>query len=59
MIFLKEFDKDLRSFLEKCIRENEDKARKVYTSVNEVQRQVLVKGHYMEYISSFLKECGF
>lgn len=59
MYFSKKFDKDLRKFLEKCYQEEMGRERKMYTSVNEVQRQVLVKGHYMLYISEFLKTCGF
>ncbi|RMZ99026.1 39S ribosomal mitochondrial [Brachionus plicatilis] len=53
------FDEDLRNYVEKCIEKNEDKKLTIYSQVNEVQRQVMVKGHYQDYISKFLIECGF
>lgn len=54
-----QFDKDLRNFIEKCIEQYENEKLTIYSQVNEVQRQVIVKGHHQEYISKFLIECGF
>jgi hypothetical protein len=49
----------LRSYIEKRLVKDENKELKIYSQVNELQRQVLVKGHYEEYVSDFFKECGF
>ena len=56
---LKQFDRDLRAFIEQSISKNENRTLKIYSQVNELQRQVVVKGHYQEYISQFFKQCGF
>ncbi|CAF0949137.1 unnamed protein product [Brachionus calyciflorus] len=54
-----QFDKDLRKFIEECLEKYENKKQTVYTQVNEVQRQVVVKGHHQEYVNKFFIECGF
>lgn len=54
-----QFDKDLRNYIEQCIEKYEGKKLNVYSQVNEVQRQVVVKGHYQEYVNKFFIECGF
>ena len=59
IFFLKQFDADLRKFIQESLEKYEDKKLSIYSQVNEVQRQVLVKGHYHEYISKFFIECGF
>jgi hypothetical protein len=61
MIFFyqKQFDKDLRNYIQNCLEKNENKKLVIYSQVNEIQRNVVVKGHYQEYISNFLIECGF
>ena len=53
------FDKDLRAFIQKSVAIAENKKLNIYSQVNEVQRQVLVKGHYQEYINNFFLHCGF
>jgi hypothetical protein len=49
----------LRAFIEKRLEENEQTKLKIYSQVNEIQRQVLVKGHYQNYVNMFMLECGF
>ncbi len=49
----------MRAFIEKRLEENEQTKLKIYSQVNEIQRQVLVKGHYQNYVNMFMLECGF
>lgn len=55
----KKFDKDLREFIEECIGQTDAKHTYVYSQVNEIQRHVLVKGPYEEYVNKFFIKCGF
>ena len=58
--FSKNFDKDLREFIEKRLKQRRIAKRYgIVTSVNEVQRHVLVKGFYDDIVAEFLKEKGF
>ena len=54
-----QFDRDLRKFIEDCVERDAEKRETIYSQVNEIQRQVVVKGHYQHYINSFFLECGF
>ena len=54
------FDTDLRKYIEDYLVTHENKIRRtIYSQVNEVQRHVLVKGHYQEIVNTFLIEKGF
>jgi hypothetical protein len=46
-------------FVENCIKNYENQDLTVYSQVNEVQRQIVVKGHYQNYIKEFFIQCGF
>jgi large subunit ribosomal protein L49 len=54
-----QFDKDLRKFIEDCLERDSGKKEKIYSQVNEIQRQVVVKGHYQPLVNKFFLECGF
>lgn len=59
LIFFKQFERDLRKHIEESIKKHENKSENVYAQVNEIQRHVLVKGYYQEYINDFFLKCGF